>query len=354
MNQYITVGGVRYEYDPDGNLVRKVDGIDVWTYSYDDENLLTQVTTPDGLWMYRYDAFGNRIATVSNGQRIEYLLDLTGIGTVIGEYDESGSVFANYTYGLGLTARKDATGQTFYYDFDALGSSIGLTGSGGNYLNSYSYLPFGESFSPNETITNPFRYVGQWGVATEENGLHFMRARYYDSSVGRFPNMDPIGLLGGDTNLYSYVANDPTNFVDPLGLWGGYGGVVGRITVPALSLEAGGRAILGSEGNEIRGTLVGSAGYTLLAGGVAIGRGWEFGIFRNDVSDFLKSNSINIDTPIGGLSISIDSNGSLVGLGIGGPSWGIGITVIGQDIPFFGQVSRSVDWLRQTSPAPCK
>ena len=45
----------------------------------------------------------------------------------------------------------------------------------------------------------------------------YMRARYYDSELGRFINQDPIGLRGG-MNLYAYVGNNPLNFVDPSGL----------------------------------------------------------------------------------------------------------------------------------------
>jgi RHS repeat-associated protein len=52
----------------------------------------------------------------------------------------------------------------------------------------------------------------------EANGLDFMRARFYDGETGRFVSMDPIGLNGGDENLYRYVGNSPTNAIDPEGM----------------------------------------------------------------------------------------------------------------------------------------
>ncbi|MBX9627173.1 MAG: RHS repeat-associated core domain-containing protein, partial [Gemmataceae bacterium] len=42
----------------------------------------------------------------------------------------------------------------------------------------------------------------------------------YDPNVGRWLQPDPIGFAGGDPNLYRYVGNSPTNFVDPSGLSG--------------------------------------------------------------------------------------------------------------------------------------
>lgn len=51
-----------------------------------------------------------------------------------------------------------------------------------------------------------------------------MRNRYDNPVLQRFISPDPIGFRGGDANLYAYTQNSPTNFTDPLGLWGGGGG----------------------------------------------------------------------------------------------------------------------------------
>lgn len=40
----------------------------------------------------------------------------------------------------------------------------------------------------------------------------------YDPTVGRWLSRDPIGFAAGDSNLYRYVGNSPTNETDPSGL----------------------------------------------------------------------------------------------------------------------------------------
>ncbi|WP_292778201.1 Calx-beta domain-containing protein [Nostoc sp. NMS9] len=215
LNQYTNAGNAVYTYDTDGNLISKTEGGQTSTYTYDVENRLVKVVTPDGTWDYQYDGLGNRVATVLNGKRTEYLLDPTGLGDVVGEYNGSGLV-ANYTHGIGLVNRVNGSNIN-YYDADAIGSTVGLTGTDGSYVNRYSYLPFGENLTKVEGVANPFEYVGQWGVMDEGNGLDFMRARFYDSNLGRFTAIDPIGLNGGDTNFYGYVFNSPITFIDPSG-----------------------------------------------------------------------------------------------------------------------------------------
>lgn len=217
MNQYLAVGSTSQSFDPDGNLVSSFGPDGARSYTYDADGQLVSAITPQGTWNYEYDVFGNRIATIHNGLRTEYLIDPGGLSSVFAEYDGSGAVRAHFAHGLGLVSRVDTAGPAAYFQYDANGNTAQLTGSGGAILNTYSYLPFGEPLSAIEAVANPFTFVGQLGVMREENGLDYMRNRWYDPTQGRFTQQDPIGLAGG-ANLYAYVGNSPLTFTDPTGL----------------------------------------------------------------------------------------------------------------------------------------
>jgi RHS repeat-associated protein len=52
-------------------------------------------------------------------------------------------------------------------------------------------------------------------------GLDYAHARYYQPGFGRFMSVDPLAGDVGDPqslNLYSYVRNNPINFIDPTGM----------------------------------------------------------------------------------------------------------------------------------------
>ncbi len=216
LNQYTSVGSTINTYDRDGNLVQESGPGGTRTYTYDSRSRLVQLVTPQGTWQYEYDTFGNRIATIKDGQRTEYVLDLSGMSSVVSTYNGAGSHVASYAYGFGLEASYIASSWN-YYDFDALGSTVGMSGTSGNYLNTYAYDPFGATLFASTSIPNPFQFVGSFGVTAEGNGMNSMRARYYRPDLGRFSTIDPIRFNGQDANLYRYSQNDPSNAIDPSG-----------------------------------------------------------------------------------------------------------------------------------------
>ena len=66
-----------------------------------------------------------------------------------------------------------------------------------------------------------FLYNGSYGVATDENGLYYMRARYYNPNIKRFINQDiKVGDIGSSQSLnrYAYCEGNPVSQMDPFGL----------------------------------------------------------------------------------------------------------------------------------------
>ena len=213
-------------YDANGNLLsKKVSNNVVATYAWDYDNMLTGATISGASYTYAYDPLGQRVKRVAGGVETRYI---TAGGTVLAEMDANNNITAYYVYGLGLISKVTPSGSAYYYHYDNLGSTVAMTDSSGNIVNKYAYDPYGKVLSQVEGISNPFKYVGAFGVMDEGNGLLYMRARYYDPATGRFISKDPIGWAGG-LNLYAYTGNNPVNYADPLGLfWGipmgeGYG-----------------------------------------------------------------------------------------------------------------------------------
>ena len=215
LNQYTSVGTAALSYDADGNLTS--DG--AAQYTYDDQNRLVKLVTASDTWTFEYDPFGNLIATVHDGQRTENVVDPTGVNYVAATYNGSGALLDHYTQGFGLVSQVSPSRAAGYYDFDASGSTAGVSGSSGAYENSYSYLPFGGLLASQESIANPFQFGGQLGANAAVGGLDHMGARDYAPAQGRFTSTDPLGLAGGGINDYTIRqwASDPVDFADPTG-----------------------------------------------------------------------------------------------------------------------------------------
>jgi RHS repeat-associated protein len=79
-----------------------------------------------------------------------------------------------------------------------------------------TYDPFGNVLSEtNPSYGDRYKYTGR--ELDAETNLQYNRARYYDTVHGRFISQDPLGFAAGDSNLYRYAGNGPTNGTDPSG-----------------------------------------------------------------------------------------------------------------------------------------
>lgn len=214
LNQYTSVGGTNFTYDADGNLT--FDGVN--TYEWDQQSRLVRVTGPSGVTEYEYDEFKKRNAMIVNGTKSVFLIDPLRLVADVVEYDGNGRLLAHNVQGVGLICRSiGGASSVDYFDFDAVGSTMGLTGSMGTNNNSYSFTPFGTVLLRSETVLNPFRFVGEHGAMSCDSGLARMGARLTDRKTGRFVSPDPARLAVPHRNLYGYALNNPVSLADVTG-----------------------------------------------------------------------------------------------------------------------------------------
>jgi RHS repeat-associated protein len=198
-----------FTYDDEGRLATGYGA----SYTFDYEHRLTGIGSTV---QYFYDGIGNRLKAVRDTATTYYIYDMNG--NLIAEADANKNITGYYIYGAGLMAMVTPADQVYCYHFNALGSTVALTDASMNMVNKYAYTPFATIANMEETIPQPFKFVGRYGIMSESNGFYYMRARYYAPKVRRFISEDPIDYNGGDLNLYAYVGNNPMIFVDASGL----------------------------------------------------------------------------------------------------------------------------------------
>ncbi|HEX6738718.1 MAG TPA: RHS repeat-associated core domain-containing protein, partial [Vicinamibacteria bacterium] len=211
-------GGVSrsYTHDANGNLVRKVEGSDVWVYEWYADDRLAAVTK-NGMEQARfiYDGLGRRRSKAAQGVTTTYTYDGEDI---LRETLSSGATYW-YVHGPGIDeplARRGSDASTIFYHVDHLGSIVKTTDAGGGGVTTRAYDPFGKPLAG--AAEAGYAFTGrEWDP---ETGLYYYRARYYDPKTGRFISEDPIGFAGADVNVYAYVWNQPARFIDPMGTTG--------------------------------------------------------------------------------------------------------------------------------------
>lgn len=209
-NRLLTKNTDNYYYDNNGNVLGIAKQNGNTGYVYDSKNNLTQYTADGNSILYEYDGLGQR----RKRNNTRYVLD--NAYNVLVETDATGTPQYYYIHGLGMIARvKASNSQPYYYHHDFRGSTLAITNSSEIVTHKYQYGSFGETEQVQEEDFNAYRYVGKYGVAYEAKDLTFMRARYYQPTVGRFNSEDPVWSV----NLYPYGNNNPILNIDPNGKW---------------------------------------------------------------------------------------------------------------------------------------
>ncbi|MEE1756765.1 RHS repeat-associated core domain-containing protein [Streptomyces sp. SP18CS02] len=235
-----SAGRVRYAYDAAGRTVlrrakRLSGGFDSWAYTWDAEDRLTAVTTPDGtVWRYRYDPLGRRSAKqrLDADGRVREQVDFTWDGTTLCEqttrapgvahpvsltWDHDGlRPLAQTERILSADAAQEEIDRRFFAIVtDLSGAPTELVDQDGGIAWRARTTVWGTTTWPRGTTAyTPLRFPGQY--YDPETGLHYNYFRHYDPATARYLSPDPLGLAAAP-NPVAYVHN-PLTWADPLGL----------------------------------------------------------------------------------------------------------------------------------------
>ncbi|MFG1920170.1 DUF6531 domain-containing protein, partial [Micromonospora sp. NPDC048898] len=229
-------GNVRYEHDAAGRVtLRQIKQRSTkplsWRYTWDSEDRLVAVTTPDGSrWRYRYDALGRRVAKQrlgADGGVVEHV-DFAWDGPRLIEQThrgEAGDKTSTWEYAPGTftpisqtddVADQDEVDRRFYAIVtDLVGTPTELVAPDGEVAWQQRSTIWGIPTQVSATGTDcPLRFPGQ--IHDPETGASYNCFRYYEPESARYLSADPLGLYPGP-DPHRYVVN-PLYEIDPFGL----------------------------------------------------------------------------------------------------------------------------------------
>lgn len=214
-NQMTHDGTNSLTYDDNGNLTD--DGVN--DYTWDRANRLLEVDngTPAELTAYAYDGIGNRISQAigtSSPTVTQFLLDIQPSLVKVLAQTTGGNTDRYVHAPRGIHAMQDNAGDWSYMAQDGLGSIRSEIDSLLSVSAVQNYAPFGETFGSVGSFDSPFAFTGE---QVDPTGQLYLRARYYNPSLGVFPSLDPFeGVMGQPMSLngYSWVEGNTPNMVD--------------------------------------------------------------------------------------------------------------------------------------------
>jgi RHS repeat-associated protein len=197
---------LQYRWDELSRLTAVVNAVshDSVQYFYDANDRLAKRMTNgvmDRYWVWNGDAL---VAELGAGLASKYIYADAGVDApMLGKYaDAMGTLQGMYAVG------------------DARGDVLGWMNQTGTAVQTVQYDSWGTP-SVSGSVSSARLWKGLlWEGGSAQgggtHGLYYMRARWYDSELGRFLSEDPIGITGG-LNLYAFAGNDPINGRDPFG-----------------------------------------------------------------------------------------------------------------------------------------
>jgi len=223
-----------YTYDANGNQITKTADGKTETNTYDGLNQLIRFTDGETNASYKYNVSGLRYEKTVDGEKINHVWD--GNQQIIADITDNQLYKAEcYIRGTNLAAKyhfnDGVKSEYIYYTQNAHGDVVNLTDEKGTVVKSYTYDAFGVEKNIDDSDTNAFRYCGEYYDV--ETGTIYLRARYYNPSIGRFISRDSVAGKLEDPlslNLYTYCHNNPIIFIDESGHWvlgAVFGGIMG-------------------------------------------------------------------------------------------------------------------------------
>ncbi|WP_406694560.1 RHS repeat-associated core domain-containing protein [Singulisphaera sp. Ch08] len=229
-NQVTGVGASTLTYDANGNMTTDETGR---KFVYDGWNRLMEVkdSSNNPLVDYTYDALGRRISG-DNGTEVHlyYSVQWQMLEERVGGLAVAQNVWSPIYIDALVLRDRDADGlggtleERLYVQQDANWNVMAITDRTGAVVERYIYDPYGQAsvlaanWTPLGSSAYEWVYLHQGGRYDAVSELYSFRHRDYSSTLGRWTSQDPIGFIGGDLNLYGYLANGPSNRLDPSGL----------------------------------------------------------------------------------------------------------------------------------------